>query len=258
MVQSIESSKKIYTGQVEQAVTGVFKTQQEVDAVVRRLLDIGVTREDISIVGRNFESNSRVAGFLTRGDVIRGGLVNGALYGAFFGSVLSLLTGIGVLFIPFVGPVVAAGPLGAALLGAASGALAGSLGSGLASVFISMGMPEEKVSIYQTRMQAGEFVVVAEGLTAQIPQIETVMAEGGGEEIMVMNQTLPREKPGAFDGPEDLAPQVREHLSPQAQTTYINRYNEELTAGGDDAKADMAAWETVRQTYRENANGVWA
>jgi hypothetical protein len=63
--------------------------------------------------------------------VIFGGLRSGAIFGSLFGSFLALLSGVGVLFIPFVGPVVAAGPLGALLLGAASGAIAGSAGAGL-------------------------------------------------------------------------------------------------------------------------------
>jgi len=257
MVQGVEASKPVYTGAVEQAVTAIFKSQEQVDEAVRRLLDAGVSREDISILGRNFQSSSRVSGFLTKGDVIRGGLVNGALYGALFGSFLSLLTGIGVLFIPFVGPVVAAGPLGAALLGAAGGAVAGSAGAGLASVFLTMGMPEEKVNVYQTRVQAGEFVVVAETVAERAAAVESLLREAGGEEITVTNQTLPREKPGAFDGPEDLAPHVREDLSPAAQRTYIDAYNAEFNASGDEQRADVVAWEAVRRTH-QCVDGRWS
>ncbi|WP_218082150.1 ChaB family protein [Anthocerotibacter panamensis] len=258
MTQAIAPQGQVYTGQVEKAITAVLKEQLQVDQAVRQLLDIGVPREDISIMGRNFQSHSQVSGFLTKGDVIRGGLVNGALYGALFGSFLSLLTGIGVLFIPFVGPVIAAGPLAAALLGAAGGAVAGSVGAGLASVFLAMGMPEEKVNIYQTRLQAGEFVLVVEGLAAQVTQIRDILERLGAEEVAVMNQTLPREKPGIFVGPEELAPHVRQHLSPAAQRTYIQVYNAECTASGDETRADLAAWDAVRRNFKEDEQGQWA
>ncbi len=66
-------------------------------------------------MGRNFQSETRIAGFISKKDVIFGGLRTGAVFGSF----LSLLTGVGVLFIPFVGPILAAGPIGAVLLGAA-------------------------------------------------------------------------------------------------------------------------------------------
>jgi len=74
-------------------------------------------------------------------------LRTGAIFGSLFGSFLSLLTGVGVLFIPFVGPIVAAGPIGAVLLGAASGAIAGSAGAGLVSVLTALGMPEDKAAV---------------------------------------------------------------------------------------------------------------
>jgi hypothetical protein len=73
-------------------------------------------------MGRNFQSKTRISGFITKLNVILGGLRTGAIFGSLFGSFLSLLTGIGVLFIPFLGPVVAARPIGALLLGAASSA----------------------------------------------------------------------------------------------------------------------------------------
>lgn len=141
----------------ERTISAVYKEQNQVDDVIRRLLDRGVPRDHISVMGRNFKSETRIAGFITKKDVILGGLRTGAIFGSLFGSFLSLLTGVGVLFIPFVGPIVAAGPIGALLLGAASGAIAGSAGAGLVSVLATLGMPEDKAAVYQTRLQAGEF-----------------------------------------------------------------------------------------------------
>lgn len=114
----------------EKCVSATFKDEKKLQDAVQRLLDRGVPKERISIIGRNFQSEARITGFLTKKDVILDGLASGALYGSLFGSVLSLLTGVGVLFIPFLGAVVAAGPLAAALLGATSGALYGALGAG--------------------------------------------------------------------------------------------------------------------------------
>jgi hypothetical protein len=117
----------------ERTISAVFKEQEQVDDVIRRLMDRSVPQDHISVMGKNFQSKTRVAGFISKRDVIFGGLRSGALFGSLFGSFLGLLTGVGVLFIPFVGTVVAAGPLGALLLGAASGAIAGSAGAGLVS-----------------------------------------------------------------------------------------------------------------------------
>ncbi|HEY9596310.1 MAG TPA: general stress protein, partial [Cyanophyceae cyanobacterium] len=100
----------------ERTVSGVFKEEQQLDNVVRRLIDRGVPQDHISVMGKNFQSNTRITGFISKRDVILGGLRTGAIFGSLFGSFLSLLTGVGILFIPFVGSVVAAGPLGAVLL----------------------------------------------------------------------------------------------------------------------------------------------
>ena len=108
------------TYQAERTISSIFKEQKQIDDVIHRLLDRGVSSDYISVLGRNFQSETRIAGFITKRDVILGGLRTGAIFGSLFGSFLSLLTGVGVLFIPFVGPIVAAGPIGAILLGAAS------------------------------------------------------------------------------------------------------------------------------------------
>ena len=116
------------TSQVERTISSVFETESQINDVVRRLIDRGIPKEDISVMGRNFKSETRITGFISKRDVILGGLRSGAVFGSLFGSFLSLLSGVGVLFIPFVGPIVAAGPIAAVLLGATSGALAGSAG----------------------------------------------------------------------------------------------------------------------------------
>ncbi|MGF1675751.1 MAG: ChaB family protein [Rivularia sp. (in: cyanobacteria)] len=242
----------------ERTVSGVFKQQEQVENVVRRLLDRGVTREHISVMGNNFQSETRISGFITKKDVILGGLRTGAVFGSLFGSFLGLLSGVGVLFIPFVGSVVAAGPIGGALLGAASGALAGSAGAGLASVLATLGMPEEKAAVYQTRLKAGEFIVMAEVPADKAGEISLLLQSAGGEETHTSEVTLPRACSGNCNSAEDLAPEVRSHLSETAQKTFIERYNSVLDETKDESKAEEAAWNAIHQQYEEDENGIWS
>lgn len=242
----------------ERTVSAVFKEQEQVDNVIRRLLDRNVSRDHISVMGNNFQSETRISGFISKKDVIFGGLRSGAIFGSLFGSLLGLLSGVGVLFIPFVGPVVAAGPIGGALLGAASGALAGSAGAGLASVLISLGMPKEKAAIYETRLKAGEFIVMAEVPANKTGEISLLMESAGGEETHTNETTLPRACSGKCNSPEDLAPEVRSHLSEAAQKTFIERYNTVLDELNDESKAEEAAWNAVHEKYEEDDNGVWS
>lgn len=242
----------------ERTVSAVFKEQDQLDQVVRRLMDRGVPQDHISVMGKNFQSKTRIAGFITKRDVIFGGLRSGAVFGSLFGSFLGLLTGVGVLFIPFVGPVVAAGPLGALLLGAASGAIAGSAGAGLVSALVAWGMPEEKATIYQTRVEAGEFLVMAEVPANKSGEYQLLLESAGGEEVHTTEMTLPRACPGRCNEARDLSPEVRSHLSEEAQTTFMERYNTIFDETEDPMKAEQAAWETVHQQYEEDDKGVWS
>ena len=113
------------------AVSAIFEDRKRADDVLRQLLDMGVKRENISIIGKNLESETQITGFVGRADVIKDGLQSGAIFGALFGTALTAFSGFGVLFVPFVGTLVAGGPIGAALLGATSGAIAGSAGGGI-------------------------------------------------------------------------------------------------------------------------------
>lgn len=242
----------------ERTVSAVFKEQEQLDQVVRRLMDRGVPQDHISVMGKNFQSKTRIAGFITKRDVVFGGLRSGAVFGSLFGSFLALLTGVGVLFIPFVGPVVAAGPLGALLLGAASGAIAGSAGAGLVSALVAWGMPEEKATIYQTRVEAGEFLVMAEVPANKSGEFQLLLESAGGEEVHTTEMTLPRACPGRCNEARDLSPEVRSHLSEEAQRTFMERYNTVFDETEDPLKAEQAAWETVHQQYEEDDNGVWS
>jgi cation transport regulator ChaB len=244
--------------QAERTVTAVFKEEKEVNDVVDRLLNRGVSREHISVMGRNFQSQTRISGFITKKDVILGGLRSGAVFGSLFGSLLSLLTGVGVLFIPFVGSVVAAGPISAVLLGAATGALAGSAGAGLASVLATLGMPEDKAAVYETRLKAGEFVVMAEVSADRSGEYQLLMESAGGEEISILDAPLARACSGRCTDPESLSPEIRSHLSSEAQQTFIDRYNSVYDETNDEMKAEQAAWETIHQQYEEDDRGVWS
>ncbi|WP_245916004.1 ChaB family protein [Merismopedia glauca] len=242
----------------ESTISAVFKEQEQIDGVVRKLLDKGISRDDISVMGSKFQSETRIAGFITKKDVIFGGLRQGAIFGSLFGSLLGLLSGVGVLFIPFVGPIVAAGPIGAALLGAASGALAGSAGAGLASVLVTLGMPEDKAAIYATRLEAGEFMVMVEVPADKSGEIQMLLESAGGEEVHAAEMKLPRACKGRCNSVTDLSPEIRSHLSEEAQKTFMERYNASLDESDDEVKAEQTAWNAIHDQYDEDESGIWS
>ncbi len=240
-------------------IVASFKAQQQVDDVVKRLLDCGIPRCNISAIGKNFQSETRIAGFLTKRDVVLDGLKSGAIFGSLFGTFLSLLSGVGVLFVPFVGPVVAAGPLGAALLGATSGAIAGSAGAGLASVLATLGMPHEQATLYETRVQSGEFLLVVEVQAEQSSEVQRLLRQSGGEDVFACDDMLiPRQPDGLLEAPTELSPDLRSRLSEDAQQTFIWAYNEAFLYSQDSEDATLKAWEVVEETYQKDDSGRWS
>ena len=246
------------TYKAERTITAVLKEEQQIDDVVRRLIDRGVAQDHISVMGQNFQSQSRISGFISKKDVVLGGLRTGAVFGSLFGSILSLFTGVGVLFIPFIGSVVAGGPITSVLLGAASGALAGSAGAGLASALATLGMPKEKAAVYETRVKAGEYLLMAEVPADKSGEYQLLIESAGGEEIHVNESTLPRPCPGQCNGVDDLSPEIRSHLSEEAQKDFIEKYNAVLSETEDETKAEHQAWSVIHEKYEEDENGVWS
>lgn len=246
------------TYKAERTISSLFVEQAQIDAVIRKLIDRGIPSDHISVMGRNFQSETRIAGFITKKDVILGGLRTGAIFGSLFGSFLSLLTGVGVLFVPFLGAIVAAGPISAILLGAASGAIAGSAGAGLVSVFTALGMPEDKAALYQTQLQAGEFLLLVEVPQDRVGEYLLLLESAGAKDTHVLDQTLARPLAGPCNSPEDLSPEIRSHLSKETQQVFIERYNSALKEGNDELASEHIAWDAIHQQFDEDEQGVWS
>ena len=245
-----------YQQQADRCVSAVFKEHDDIDKVVRQLIDKGVPKENISMMGRNFKSESRIKGFITRKNLILGGLKEGAIFGSIFGSFLGLLTEVGMLFVPFVGPVVAAGPLGAAVLGAASGALAGSAGAGIGSALLSLGLPKDKAAVYETRMQAGEFLMVVEVPAETTEEVTQLLESAGGEEIHTSEMKIPRQPSGELESKEHLSPELKADMSEYAQDTYVVEFNKSLKEEPEEHKAAVKAWSKVEEKYDRDDKGV--
>ena len=241
-----------------QCVSAVFKHQEDTQKVVQQLFDKDISKEHISLMGRNFQTETRISGFITKKDLIVDGLATGALYGSLFGSLLGLLSGVGVLFLPFIGTVAAAGPLGAALLGTTSGALYGALGAGLGSALVSLGMPQEKAAIYQTRLQAGEFLLVAEVPTEKAEEIATLLEDAGGEEVATTEMTIPKQPEGELTGTHEISPEMKAALSEEAQSTFVEAHNESLRGVEPNENAIHRAWDKVKEVFDRDDEGTYS
>jgi uncharacterized protein (TIGR02271 family) len=98
-----------------------------------------------------------------------------------------LLVGLGALAIPGIGPVLAAGPLGAALgpvVGAtATGAALGAGTGALAGALIGLGIPDEEAHIYEERFHQGRILVTVKSGAGRYGEAESILRKAGAEAI---------------------------------------------------------------------------
>jgi hypothetical protein len=83
------------------------------------------------------------------------GAATGAVVGGLAAGALGWLVGIGSLAIPGVGPLIAAGPIMAALSSAAAGGAVG----GLAGALIGLGIPEYEAKQYEGKVKNGNILI---------------------------------------------------------------------------------------------------
>ncbi|MFM8322235.1 MAG: hypothetical protein ACKOC5_15080 [Chloroflexota bacterium] len=130
------------------------------------LVDNGFSREDISLMTP--DASGQYSKEISDYDPNAGsGAAQGAGIGAGLGAALGgfggLLVGLGVLAVPGIGPVLAAGPLAAAvsgLAGAGVGAVAGGVTGGLLGALVDMGIPEERAHYYAEGVRRGGTLVI--------------------------------------------------------------------------------------------------
>ena len=123
----------------DQAIIAVFPDLAAAEQAVIELTKRDFPIDRISIVGKDMESEIRISGFVTTGDVAGSSAATGAWVGGLFG----VLSGTAMLFIPGLGPLVVLGPLAAAAVGAAEGALVGGAVGTLLGHFVAKKAPPE-------------------------------------------------------------------------------------------------------------------
>ncbi len=112
--------------------------------------------------------------------------------GGILGGALGWLVGIGALAIPGVGPFIAAGPIMAALGGAALGGAVG----GVAGALIGLGIPEYEAKRYEGKIKDGNVLIsVHTENRDQITQAKHIFKDAGAEDISTTGEsTAPKAK----------------------------------------------------------------
>jgi hypothetical protein len=165
-------------------ITALYDSYDEAVAAVRKLESMGVPHGDISIVANNegdrYTSATEGRTYGSKdADEAETGAGTGATLGTLIGGGAGLLAGLGLLAIPGLGPVVAAGWLISTLTGAGIGAAAG----GLAGSLVGAGVPEEHAQAYAEGVRRGGALITVRAEEGMVDRIVDVLDDHGSVDM---------------------------------------------------------------------------
>src|SRR6202140_1222652 len=160
------------------AVFGIYATRDGVETAADLLARSGFPVTDISVLLPESLGGKDIG--TEKATKAPEGAAAGAGSGAVLGGTLGLLAGIGALAIPGVGPLIAAGPIMAALAGMGVGGAVG----GFTGAMIGMGIPEYEAKRYEGRLKKGGILFSVHCTTSdEVKRAKGIVERTGGEDI---------------------------------------------------------------------------
>jgi hypothetical protein len=167
-----------------QTVVGIFKSRQPAEQSFRALLSEGVPQDCLVFLSGE-PDQQKIEGVRTT-DAEPPGM--GKAMGTYLGSVigagagLSLGSAVASLFVPGVGPIMAAGLGAAALLGVGGAAAGADLGKSSENA-MDEGIPRDDVFFYHDLLRRGRSLVIVSTDSEEIAKSAgSIMARNGGED----------------------------------------------------------------------------
>jgi hypothetical protein len=160
------------------SVFGIYASREMAENAVDRLLAEGFRNEDISVL---LQDNVGTKDFAhEKHTKAPEGTATGVVAGGIVGGTIGLLAGIGVLAHPGLGPLIAAGPIIAALSGIGSGGVVG----GIIGALVGLGMPEYEAKRYEGRIKEGGILLSAHcDNSTWISKAKQLLKDTGADDI---------------------------------------------------------------------------
>lgn len=165
------------------AVVGVCSDYASVENAVDVLKAAGFRNTDISALFPDRAGSTHFAH--DKGTRAPAGAAVGAGTGAVLGGALGWLVGVGTLAIPGLGPVLAAGPIVAALAGFGAGGAVG----GITGALIGLGIPEHAAKRYEIRAKEGAILLSVHSDNAEwTKRAKELLERTGAQDISVTGE----------------------------------------------------------------------
>jgi hypothetical protein len=160
------------------AVFGIYATAATAESGVDHLISQGFPNQSISVLLPDDETTRAFAH--EKSTKAPEGTAAGATTGGVIGGTLGLLAGVGMLAIPGIGPLIAAGPIVATLAGVGAGGVAG----GIVGALVGMGIPEYEAKRYEGAVKnGGTLLSVHCDTSAQVAAAKQGLRDTGARDI---------------------------------------------------------------------------
>jgi hypothetical protein len=154
--------------------TALFKTRSQAERAVEDLVDLGIAREDISLLMSDATSGAEFK--IAAGATISEGSKAGAI-GSALGALAAGFVSLGIIS-PGIG-LVAAGPVLATLAGVGAGAFAGGLAGGL----VGLGIAETDAEFYTEEIGRGRILLGVYADDDMLAQARRITELAGAERV---------------------------------------------------------------------------
>jgi hypothetical protein len=174
----------------QNSVVATFGQHTGAENAVKELKAGGFDVKKLSIIGRDYHSEDHIIGFYNTGDRMK----YWGKMGAFWGGLWGMLFGAAFLFIPGIGPVIAAGSVVSWIVGALEGAVVVGGLSALGAGLYSFGIPKDSVVNYETSLKAGKFLLIAHGTADEVEQARQILQNSEAEQVNVHEAMAERDR----------------------------------------------------------------
>jgi hypothetical protein len=173
----------------KKSVFCIATSRHQADQIVEQLKNANFSNNSISVLFADKGTSHDFAH--EKNTKAPEGAVTGAVTGGVVVGALGWIAGIGALAIPGVGPFIAAGPIIAALSGAAIGATVGGIAGGL----IGLGIPELEAKRYEGKIKEGNILIsVHTDNSAEISRAKDIFTKAGAADICTTGEaSTPKE-----------------------------------------------------------------
>jgi hypothetical protein len=176
----------------KKSVFCIATSRSQADQIVEHLKTASFSNNDVSVL---FPDKGTTRDFAhEKNTKAPEGAVAGASTGGVVGGALGWIAGIGALAIPGIGPFIAAGPIIAALSGAAVGAAVGGIAGGL----IGLGIPELEAKRYEGKIKDGNILISVHAENSdEINRAKAIFKEAGAQDICTTGEAATKDSPAS-------------------------------------------------------------